>query len=1027
MKGIMRSTGWKRLAGLALLLLLCVPFAMAQSQVRVTGQVIDNLGMPMIGVSILEKGTSNGVVTDIDGNYSLNATEGGTLVFSYVGYVTQEHPVKAGTLNITMTEDTETLEELVVVGYGVQKKSSVTGAISQVKAEDMENRTVTTAAAALQGKTAGVQLVSTSSAPGSAPVVRIRGYSSNAGSDPLYVVDGVRLEDISGIDPNDIESMEVLKDAASAAIYGAEAGNGVVLVTTKKGKAGQGKITYDFQITSQSIAHMPKLLNAQEYINYMTEGNILNYDDIMATWDGTDTDWLDVAFENSLMQKHNVAFTGGSDKGNYYLSLTYLDNNGIVAGDADHYSRMTATINSEYEIKPWLQVGTTNQIEKYNVRNVSSQNEYGSLFSGVMLMDPLTAVTYTPDNLPVHMQNALTAGKHLSQDENGNYYGVSQWYTGENYNPLVMRDNSVSKNSGFNVTGSIYANFKPFDGFTFTSRFGYRLQGTRASTVNLPFYGNATQNRDYVSLNGTSSTTIYYQWENFANYAKTFNDAHTLTAMLGMSYQEQTYDFVYGGLDSNGADAVLQNDPGFYYLNFASSSAVKSVSGEKTRTAKMSYFGRVGYDYKGRYMVQASLRADAADLSLLPASNRWGYFPAVSAGWTVSEESFFEPVKDYIPSLKIRGSWGQNGSLAALSGYPYSTDMSSTGIYPFVAGNSYINGAGPSSLGNDELKWETSEQWNIGFDARFLRDRLTFSMDYYDKKTKDLLITGTKPSLIIGGSTSPINAGNVSNKGWEFELGWRDNIKDFSYSIRANLATLKNEVTYLDPSLDRVAGTGYHTYTISYFEEGYPIYHFYGYKFAGLDEAGDPLFYTADGDITADPTDDDKTDIGDAIPNVSYGITLTAAWKGLDLTVFGSGTAGNDIFHASYRPDYMSSNKLKEVFYDNRWTTENPNGTVPRAGANRMERYITSDAMVYDGSYFKIKQIQLGYTLPKNILKKAFINNLRVYCSLDDFFTFTSYPGFDPEASANAITGMGIDKGGYPTSKKVVFGINVEF
>ena len=994
---------------------------------RVTGQVIDNLGMPMIGVSILEKGTSNGVVTDIDGNYSLNATEGGTLVFSYVGYVTQEHPVKAGTLNITMTEDTETLEELVVVGYGVQKKSSVTGAISQVKAEDMENRTVTTAAAALQGKTAGVQLVSTSSAPGSAPVVRIRGYSSNAGSDPLYVVDGVRLEDISGIDPNDIESMEVLKDAASAAIYGAEAGNGVVLVTTKKGKAGQGKITYDFQITSQSIAHMPKLLNAQEYINYMTEGNILNYDDIMATWDGTDTDWLDVAFENSLMQKHNVAFTGGSDKGNYYLSLTYLDNNGIVAGDADHYSRMTATINSEYEIKPWLQVGTTNQIEKYNVRNVSSQNEYGSLFSGVMLMDPLTAVTYTPDNLPVHMQNALAAGKHLSQDENGNYYGVSQWYTGENYNPLVMRDNSVSKNSGFNVTGSIYANFKPFDGFTFTSRFGYRLQGTRASTVNLPFYGNATQNRDYVSLNGTSSTTIYYQWENFANYAKTFNDAHTLTAMLGMSYQEQTYDYVYGGLDSNGADAVLQNDPGFYYLNFASSSAVKSVSGEKTRTAKMSYFGRVGYDYKGRYMVQASLRADAADLSLLPASNRWGYFPAVSAGWTVSEESFFEPVKDYIPSLKIRGSWGQNGSLAALSGYPYSTDMSSTGIYPFVAGNSYINGAGPSSLGNDELKWETSEQWNIGFDARFLRDRLTFSMDYYDKKTKDLLITGTKPSLIIGGSTSPINAGNVSNKGWEFELGWRDNIKDFSYSIRANLATLKNEVTYLDPSLDRVAGTGYHTYTISYFEEGYPIYHFYGYKFAGLDEAGDPLFYTADGDITAEPTDDDKTDIGDAIPNVSYGITLTAAWKGLDLTVFGSGTAGNDIFHASYRPDYMSSNKLKEVFYDNRWTTENPNGTVPRAGANRMERYITSDAMVYDGSYFKIKQIQLGYTLPKNILKKAFINNLRVYCSLDDFFTFTSYPGFDPEASANAITGMGIDKGGYPTSKKVVFGINVEF
>ena len=1031
MKGIMKSTGWKRLAGLALLLLLCVPFAMAQSQVRVTGQVIDNLGMPMIGVSILEKGTSNGVVTDIDGNYSLNATEGGTLVFSYVGYVTQEHPVAAGTLNITMTEDTETLDELVVIGYGVQKKSSVTGAISQVKSEDMENRTITNAPQALQGKTAGVQLVGASSAPGSAPTVRVRGYSSNVASDPLYVVDGVRLEDISGIDPNDIASMEVLKDAASAAIYGAEAGNGVILITTKKGQAGQGKITYDFQFASQSLAHMPKLLNAQEYIQYMSEGEtpIRPYNDIMAVYDGyTDTDWIDVAFENSRMQKHNVAFSGGSDKGNYYLSLTYLDNNGIVVGDADHYSRMTATINSEYEIKPWLKVGTTNQIEKYNVRSVSTQNEYGSLFSGVMLMDPLTAPTYSADNLPIHMQNALAQGKHLLQDANGDYYGVSNWYTGENYNPLVMRDNNISKNSGFNVTGSIYADFKPFDGFTFTSRFGYRLSGTRSSTTNLPFYGNATQNRDYVTLNSTSSTTIYYQWENFANYVKTFNDAHTLTAMLGMSFQESTYDFVYGGLDSDGEDAILKNDPGFYYLNFASASAIKNVSGEKTRSAKMSYFGRVGYDYMGRYMVQASLRADAADLSILPASNRWGYFPAVSAGWTVSEEKFFERAKEYVSSLKLRGSWGQNGSLAALSGYPYSTDMASAGFYSFVSGNYYTSGIRPSSLGNDDLKWETSEQWNIGLDTRFLRDRLTFSLDYYNKKTKDLLVTGTKPSLIIGGSTSPVNAGDVSNKGWEFELGWRDQVKDFSYSIRANLATVKNEVTYLDPSLDRLNGTNYHTYTISVFEKGYPVYYFRGFKFTGLDEKGNPLFADLDGDGNDphQPGDGDRTYIGDAIPDFTYGITLTAAWKGLDLTVFGSGTYGNDIFHASYRPDMKMSNKMKEVFYDNRWTVDNPNGTVPAATA-KMDEYITSDAMVYDGSYFKIKQIQLGYTLPKNILKKAFINNLRVYCSLEDFFTFTKYPGFDPEASANTTSGMGIDKGGYPTSKKVVFGLNVEF
>lgn len=1018
---------WTRaIAFIVLVMWMGLSSALAQS-ITVKGQVLDAKSKePLIGVSVLEKGTTNGTISDFDGNYVLQVEKGRTLVFSYVGYTPQEVVVNQSSLTVSLKEDTKALEEVVVVGYGVQKKSSVTGAISQVKAEDMQNRTITSAAQALQGKTAGVQLISTSSAPGSSPTIRVRGYSSNVSSDPLYVVDGVRTTDISGIDPNDIASMEVLKDAASAAIYGAEAGNGVILITTKKGKAGQGKITYDFQFSSQSIARIPELLNAEEYINYMCEGG-MNRDDIMAIWDGkTDTDWVDVAFENSRMQKHNVAFTGGGDRGNYYLSLTYLDNNGIVVGDADHYTRMTATINSEYKIKDWLKVGTTNQIEKYNVRSVSSQNEYGSLFSGVMLMDPLTAPVYSADNLPQHMQNAMAQGKHLMQDENGNYYGVSNWYTGENYNPLIMRDNGISRNSGFNVNGSIYGEFTPFDGFTFTSRFGYRLSGTRSSSVSLPFYGNSTQSRDYVDISGTSSTTIYYQWENFANYMKTFNKAHTVTAMLGMSYQEQTYDYVNAGLSANGEHAVLQNNPLFYYLNYGSASATKSLGGEKTRTAKMSYFGRIGYDYKGRYMIQASLRADAADLSLLPASNRWGYFPAVSAGWTISEENFFEPIKNYVTSFKLRGSWGQNGSLAALSGYPYSTDMASSGIYSFVTGNSYITGVSPLSLGNDELKWETSEQWNVGFDARFLRDRLTLGFDYFDKKTKDLLVTGTKPSLIIGGSTSPINAGNVSNKGVEFELGWRDNIKDFNYSIRANLATLKNEVTYLDPSLERVPGTNYHTYPISYFEKGYPVYYFRGYKFAGVDPAtGDPTFADVDGDGVV--TENDRTYIGDAIPDFTYGITLTAAYKGLDLTVFGTGSYGNDIFHASYRPDYKESNKMKEVFYDNRWTVDNPNGTVPRSNANNMDKYITSDAMVYDGSYFKIKQIQLGYTLPKSWLNKVYIGNMRLYCSLDDFFTFTKYPGFDPESSSNATSGMGIDKGGYPTSKKVVFGINVEF
>ena len=1027
MKQNLKQTAWKRLAAMALFLLICLPFSLAQAQtVKVNGRVIDNLNEPMIGVSIFEKGTTNGVITDMDGNYSLSVKEGATIVYSYIGYLTQEKKAVAGVMNITLKEDTKTLDEVVVVGYGVQKKSSVTGAISQVKAEDMENRTISNAPAALQGKTAGVQVIQTSAAPGSSPTVRVRGYSSNVGSNPLYVVDGIRLSDISGIDPNDIASMEVLKDAASAAIYGAEAGNGVVLITTKKGKSGQGKITYDFQWSTQSLARIPKMLNAEQYIDYMVESKTYTEDYLLRNWDGvTNTSWSDEVFENSQMQKHNIAFTNGNDKGNYYLSLTYLDNDGIVKGDADVYKRLTATINSEYEIKPWIKVGTTNQIEKYNVRSVSSNNEYGSMLASILQADPLTPFSYTYDELPSNMLKALNEGKHLLDDGNGNYYSVSKFTAGESYHPMVMRDNSIGKSSGFNVNGSIYADFKPIKDLTVTSRFGYRLTGTRSSTTDLPFYGNATQSRDYVSQKAGSSTSIYYQWENFANYMKSFGE-HTVTGMVGMSFQESTYDYVDGSLSANGEDALKKNDPLFYYLNYASASAIKGVNGEKTRSAKMSYFGRIGYDFAGRYMLQASLRADAADLSMLPSTNRWGYFPAVSAGWTLSEEPFFEPLKQHVSSLKLRASWGQNGSLAALGGYAYSTDMALGGIYPFVSGNSYITGAAPTSMGNDKLKWETSEQINIGVDARFFNDRLTFSMDYFDKKTKDLLVKGTTPSLIIGGTTSPMNAGNVSNKGWEFEFGWRDHIGDFHYSVRGNLATLKNEVTFLDPSLTRLSGVNFHTSTITYFEQGYPVYYFRGYKFKGVDEkTGDPVFY--DLDNSGDLNDGDLDYIGDAIPSFTYGLTLTAAWKGFDLTIFGTGSQGNDIFNCINRPDIYTYNKMKEVFYDNRWTESNKAGTVPRAGAKNMDKYCVSDALVYDGSYFKIKQIQLGYSIPKQLLKKICINNLRVYGSLDDFFTFTKYPGFDPEAAANSTSGMGVDKGAYPSSKKVVLGFNIEF
>lgn len=1008
---------------------LCLQPAWAQAKWTVTGTVSDKNNEALIGVSVLSgEGASRvGTMTDLDGKYSIKVSPGAKITFAYVGYKSVTADAVDGTLDIVLEEDNTNLDEIVVVGYGVQKKSSVTGAISQVKAADIQNRTVVNPQAALQGKTAGVQVVSASNAPGSSPTIRVRGYSSNVSSDPLYVVDGVRLSDISGIDPNDISSIEVLKDAASAAIYGAEAGNGVVLISTKRGKAGQGKITYDFQWTSERVAKVPKMLNAEQYIDYMTEAKTFTLDQMLLNWDGrTNTSWIDEAFETGHMQRHNVAFTNGNERGNYYLSLSYMDNNGIIGGDADRYSRLTASINGEYEVKNWLKVGTTNQIEKWNSRTVSSNNEYGSVLTSVMMLDPLTPFTYAPDNLPAHMVSALESGKHLMTDADGNYYSVSRWLSAESYHPFIMRDNTVARSSGFNVNGSIFGELRPIPGLVITSRLGYRLSAGRSSQTDLPFYGNATQSRDFIGQSGQNSSTIYYQWENFANYYKTFN-RNTINAMVGISFQESTYDYTSASLSPNGEDALKGSNSLFWYLNYGSNSATKGVGGEKTRSSKYSYFGRVSYEYDNRYFLQASLRADAADLSKLPLTNRWGYFPAVSAGWTLSEESFFENIRNTgkVDMIRIRGSWGQNGSLAALSGYPYSTDMSIGGFYPFTQGNNYVTSAKPSSMGNDKLKWETSEQINIGIDARFLSGRLNLGVDWFDKKTKDLLVNGTTPSLIIGGTTSPLNAGNVSNKGFEIELGWRDHIGDFTYSVNANVATLTNKVTYLDPSIQRIGGTTFHTSTVTYFEKGYPVYYFRGYKFAGLDKDGNPTFADLDG--SGSLSEGDITDIGNAIPDVTYGITLNAAWKGIDLTVFGTGAAGNKVFNCINRADYPAYNKLKEVFYDNRWTAENPNGTVPRAGAANMDKYQVSDALVYDGSFFKIKQIQLGYTLPQNWLKRIYISNIRLYVSLDDYFTFTKYPGFDPEVAVNATSGMGIDKGSYPSSKKLVLGASIQF
>ena len=1038
----MRNSVLRKLAALMLSVLIGLPLS-AQQRVTVSGQVVDDQNEPLIAVGVVQQGTTNGVITDLDGKYSITVPAGATIVFSSVGFVTQEIVANTtSTVNIVLATDNLMIEETVVVGYGVQKKSDVTGAISQVKAEDIANRTITSPEAALQGKTAGVQAYASSARPGATPAIRVRGISSNNDANPLYVVDGRITNSIAGIDPNDIESMEVLKDGASAAIYGAEAGNGVVMITTRRGQ-GDGKISYSYQLSSQSLGKTPKVMNSEEFIQFYMEKGSISLNDVYGKWDQkTNTDWLGASYGNSFMHHHNLTFQAGNDRGSLYLSGSYLDNDGMFVGDADVYNRVTGMINGSWKFKPWLEVQSNNQVEVYRQRSISEGSDYGSAVLAALQLDPMTPAVYEIGKEPEFIKDYLDEGKVLLTDEQGRIYGISQFNLSENVNPLVQRDRSYSISKGFNINGSTSFNLRPIPELTITSRLGYRLSsGDNYGYSHDYFINEGYAHQYYMSISGSANNSMYYQWENFLNWMHQFGK-HNVSVMAGTSYsQSRSYSASAGisGSDTGGVIdfGIKRDDPLFYYISQATPTATKSVGGGvENYSRKNSYFGRVGWSYLNKYNVQATFRADAADLSVLPKPMRWGYFPSLSAGWTLSEESFFMPLKSVVNYAKLRASWGQNGSIAGLGGYSYANDITSAGQYPTGLQNSdgsyqYIIGYAPSMSGNQELKWETSEQFNVGLDLRFLRDRLTMSLDWFDKRTKDLIVTGITTSTIVGVSASPMNAGNVDNKGVELEIRWRDQIGDFGYSISGNFSTLKNRVTYLHPTLkDGLAGTGVRNYgTVTRFEIGYPAWHLYGYEFAGVDSStGEALFnhYNEDGSVTTttDPADSDKRHLGSGIPTYNYGLTFNADWKGLDFMVFMSGAGGNQILNALNNIDY-TSNRLVYLTED-RWTPTHTNGTMPAAGAANYAKFLTSNGVVMDASYLKIKQIQLGYNFPKSVINRILIDQLRIYASLDDWFTFTKYPGFDPEIVGVGAS-MGVDKGNYPTSKKVVFGVNVTF
>ncbi|RLD85376.1 MAG: TonB-dependent receptor, partial [Bacteroidetes bacterium] len=928
------------------------------------------------------------------------------LKFSMVGFSALEQNATAGKpLSVVLEESAVGLNEVVVVGYGVQKKSLVTGAISQVTEAEIKQSPASRVDQAIQGMTSGVTVLPTSGSPGAGTQIRIRGVNSNGNSNPLFIVDGMKTGDINNIDPGDIKSVEILKDAASSAIYGTEGSNGVILITTKSGEQGKGVISYDFQYGIQNSRSNMKLMNAEQYGQWQEEAGAT----IPIVQDGTNTDWLSEIFQSAPMQKHHLSFSGGTEKTKYFLSTSYFNQDGIVGGSKANYNRLTTRLNVTSDIKKWLEVGTNMSYSHSNQHYIAQDNEYRSVVNSALGMDPLTPVTY--QEIPSNVIDLINQGRTILQDENGYYYGLAKYVTGEIVNPVAFLQTFHNKIKQDKLLGTSYVTLKPLKGLSITSRIGYDLTFQSNHSWNPLFYFSPENQNSMTTIDDNLNKWSRWLWENFASYTRTI-DKHSFSALIGYSAEESESPWFY----MHSGPMIAEGDQ-YAYHSYVTSHDFDKVGGTYSRQTMNSIFSRLTYSYMNKYLVEASLRRDAA--SVFPKNNKSALFPSVSLGWVLSNENFFN-VKN-ISYLKLRGSWGQNGSKANLPGNEDTEFWVFSGIqYPDATDN-FQSGSQIEKLTNPDLRWERTEMLDIGFDSRFFNDKLSLSIDYYNKITKDLIVLGTGP-LSVGNNYPFVNGGDVSNKGFEFDLGYRNSDHAFKYSINANFSTVKNEVTKLAVNAP-IAGANVRGYNLTWFEEGYPIWYFKGYKTDGIDPAtGDPIVVDVNGDGQITP--DDQTMIGDPFPDFTYGATVNLAYKGFDFRFFLQGVAGNDIFMGWYRTDRPYSNKPEFMFTD-RWTPSHTDATMPTAN-NTSDFVYRSDLMVKSGSYARIKQIQVGYTMPKKWFSDN-IQMLRLFVSLDDYFTFTKYPGLDPEVGSYNPTSQGVDRGLYPISGKVLFGLNVKF
>ena len=983
--------------------LLVSTYAFAQN--AVTGTVIDNTGMPLIGVSVVEKGTTNGSVTDIDGKYTVNVEKGKTLVFSYIGYVTQEVEVQSNTINITLSEDAQLLDEVVVIGYGSMERKDVTSSITTVKAEDLNVGVYTTPAQLLQGKVPGLTIANTSDPNGSASI-SLRGASTlrtGEAMEPYYVIDGVPGVSLSLIAPEDIESIDVLRDASATAIYGSKAANGVIIVTTKKGnKDGRTNVSYSGYVAWDKTLNTLDMMTADEVLAYADANGI----DLSSYYDvnnPADVNWQDEVLRTAFSHNHNVAINGGNEKTSYNASINFLERQGVVRGTG--MDRLTA--------RSFLQTKAFNdRLDiSFNVNASISNNESGPTDNeGRSALDAMNY--YLPLN-PIY-------------NEDGTYYGRT---TSQYYNPVSLINEDRYKTTQKLLQGVAKATVHIIDGLDWNLNLSYQNE----QYIYNKYHSSQSQIVTYASRNGDAERStvenIKKQMETYINWDHTFNDAHKVGVMLGYSWEQSDNNDGFGIRAYN----FYNDDLSYYNLALANSMSQDEIVDLNSQyllsTLRMiSYYGRINYSYKSKYLLQATVRRDGS--SAFGANNRWGTFPAVSAAWRIIEEDFMKE-QNIFDDLKFRIGYGVSGNSLGFDAFYARQVYGSTGWFTGSDGNNY-HVLGATRNANPDLKWEKTGMFNVGLDFGFFNNRLTGTIEYYNKKTSDLIYSYGVSTLIYPYSEMVANVGDISNKGIEITINAVPvQTKDFTWSTSLNLSHNKNEVVSMSNSefsvnFIEMADPNINSYSNQHVQrlmEGAPIGQFYLWEWAGYDENGMSVFndYDENGNligVTDAPDDTDRRMAGSAQPKITFGWNNDLTWKNWSLSMFFQGVAGNKIFNAiraSYSdPTLLRSfgkNILAEVA-----TEQNYNDSRAQAPSTRY---------LENGSYLRLSTLTLGYNFGK---LGNWVNNMRIYATCNNVFTITGYKGIDPEVNLGGLTpGMDMRNSNYPRTRSFMVGVNMNF